>query len=289
VRLENAAATTYTDIVLYNNIFIAADGLNLINISSQTNKFTFKNNLYYSSGGAFKITWGGTTYNSLAAWRTATGQERLNSSDVGIQADPRLINPGNGEKTLTPRTLAALLNAYKTQSNSPGKDSGLDINALFGINAGSNDFYGNAIPQNRLYDIGAHEYISSGMYTVRFSAGSGGTLSGDADQTVTQGGSTSAVTAVPNSGYRFDRWSGDVSGTTNPLTISDVQYDMSITAQFAVSNNPQPQPDGGGGGGGGGGCFIAAVRSAAPWLMVLGAIAAGLGWKIRKAKSAEKI
>jgi hypothetical protein len=122
-------------------------------------------------------------------------------------------------------------------------------------------------------------------YNVLFSAGPGGTLNGDADQTVTPGGSTSAVTAVPNSGYRFDRWSGDISGTTNPLTISDVQYDMSITAQFAVSNNPQPQPDGGGGGGGGGGgCFITAVQNTYLWFMVLGLVLGLPVWTTRRVK-----
>jgi hypothetical protein len=171
MRLENAAATTYTDIVIYNNIFITADGLNLINIPSQTNKFTFKNNLYYSSGGVFNIRWGGATYNSLSAWRTATGQEKLNANDVGIQADPKLINAGNGEKALTPRTMASLMNAYKLQSNSPCKDSGLDLNALFGINPGNRDFYGSSIPQNGSYDIGAHEYISSPVQSISLTSG----------------------------------------------------------------------------------------------------------------------
>jgi uncharacterized repeat protein (TIGR02543 family) len=99
---------------------------------------------------------------------------------------------------------------------------------------------------------------SPSIYVVKFAAGAGGTLSGNTNQTVTDGESTSEVRAVPNSGYAFAGWSGDVSGTTNPLVVSDVQYDMSIAAHFSANNNPQLQPNSGsGGGGGGGGCFIA--------------------------------
>jgi len=40
--------------------------------------------------------------------------------------------------------------------------------------------------------------------------------------------------AVPDYGWRFDGWSGDVSGTDNPITIT-VSGDLSITATFVTS------------------------------------------------------
>ncbi|MBA7625615.1 hypothetical protein ES703_33047 [subsurface metagenome] len=41
-----------------------------------------------------------------------------------------------------------------------------------------------------------------------------------------------SITAIPNSGYEFDGWSGDATGTTNPITIS-MDSDKSITANFS--------------------------------------------------------
>ena len=44
-------------------------------------------------------------------------------------------------------------------------------------------------------------------------------------------GSQVTLTAVPNTGYAFSGWSGDASGTTNPLTIT-MSANTSITANF---------------------------------------------------------
>jgi hypothetical protein len=46
-----------------------------------------------------------------------------------------------------------------------------------------------------------------------------------------QQGATITIKAVPDSGYKFSSWSGDLSGTNNPTTIV-VQKDMKIIAVF---------------------------------------------------------
>jgi uncharacterized repeat protein (TIGR02543 family) len=66
-------------------------------------------------------------------------------------------------------------------------------------------------------------------FTVTFQAGAGGTLSGSTTQTVTYGGSTSSVTAVPATGYAFGSWS---NAGANPLTIANVTADQVLTATF---------------------------------------------------------
>jgi uncharacterized repeat protein (TIGR02543 family) len=70
--------------------------------------------------------------------------------------------------------------------------------------------------------------------TVQFIAGPGGTISGNTSQTVTYGGSTSPVTAVPDADYEFAGWTGDYTGMANPLTISNVTSHMTITANFRL-------------------------------------------------------
>ena len=75
-------------------------------------------------------------------------------------------------------------------------------------------------------------------FTVNFVAGAHGSISGTASQTVTSGGNATAVTAVPDSGYRFVNWTGDngfVATTDNPLTVTDVTASHTITANFAAN------------------------------------------------------
>ena len=48
------------------------------------------------------------------------------------------------------------------------------------------------------------------------------------------------LTAVPASGYAFDYWSGDLSGTSNPTTIT-IDSDKTVTAHFAEIP-PAPVP-----------------------------------------------
>jgi uncharacterized repeat protein (TIGR02543 family) len=74
--------------------------------------------------------------------------------------------------------------------------------------------------------------------TVTFQAGAGGTISsGTTPQTVMQGGSCTAVTASPNAGYQFVNWTGTggfAGSTDNPLTVSNVTADMTLTANFRL-------------------------------------------------------
>jgi uncharacterized repeat protein (TIGR02543 family) len=72
-------------------------------------------------------------------------------------------------------------------------------------------------------------------YTVTFVAGTGGSITGTLSQIVPYGSSCSAVTAVPTGVNTFNGWTGDYTGTTNPLTITNVTADMTITANFTTN------------------------------------------------------
>lgn len=68
------------------------------------------------------------------------------------------------------------------------------------------------------------------QYTLVYSAGENGVLTGTTSQTVSHGLSGSTVTAVPDEGYRFNRWSDN--STTNPRTDANVSGNISVTAEF---------------------------------------------------------
>lgn len=79
-------------------------------------------------------------------------------------------------------------------------------------------------------------YNASNQYLVTFTAGAGGSISGTTSQTVSSGGSTDPVTAVPAAGYYFVDWTGTggfVTTAANPLTVFNVTANQAITANFA--------------------------------------------------------
>ncbi|HQQ26741.1 MAG TPA: IPTL-CTERM sorting domain-containing protein [Syntrophales bacterium] len=76
-------------------------------------------------------------------------------------------------------------------------------------------------------------------YTLTYRAGTNGSISGNASQVVAHGESGTEVRAVPNNGYRFNRWSD--GSTANPRTDTNVTADIDVTALF-VEILPDPAP-----------------------------------------------
>lgn len=81
-------------------------------------------------------------------------------------------------------------------------------------------------------------------HTVTFLSGEGGTVSGTTTQTIADGSNCTSVSAEPDSGYRFVNWTGSgYNLSTNPLTVIDVNEDLTITANFEL-NDSDPDGDG---------------------------------------------
>ena len=87
---------------------------------------------------------------------------------------------------------------------------------------------------NRTKSAGASFTTSlSSTYTLTYTAGPGGTISGTTPQAVDHGSNGTAVTAQPNTGYHFVSWSDGV--TTATRTDTNVTSDKSVTATFAIN------------------------------------------------------
>jgi formylglycine-generating enzyme required for sulfatase activity len=63
-----------------------------------------------------------------------------------------------------------------------------------------------------------------------YAAGPNGTLTGNVEQEIGAGGTSSAVTAVPNEGFLFNRWSD--GRVDNPRVDEEVTSNLSVTAEF---------------------------------------------------------
>ncbi len=70
-------------------------------------------------------------------------------------------------------------------------------------------------------------------FTLNYTAGAGGTLTGETSQTVNYGEDGTAVTAVANTGYHFVNWSD--GSTVNPRTDTNVTANVAVTANFAIN------------------------------------------------------
>ena len=75
------------------------------------------------------------------------------------------------------------------------------------------------------------EAIFSKEYTVAYTHSAGGTIAGEASQTVEHGNNAKEVKAVPEAGYHFVRWSDGL--TDNPRTDRGVTRSIAVEAIFS--------------------------------------------------------
>jgi hypothetical protein len=148
--------TPTTDLRFRNNVVEVAGGVPAVEVVGGETGLLFQGNAYWSAGAPLAVRWAGTTFDTLAEWRAATGQERVGSVDTGVVADPRFESPGGGG-TIGDADQLGQLTAYRPRADSPLLDSGLNLSAGFGTDAGGRDFAGVSLPQAGGYDIGAIE------------------------------------------------------------------------------------------------------------------------------------
>ena len=131
-----------------NNIFIAEDQVRFIETTATVGNI-FTNNAYIGGAAAKQVTWGWQTYfDTIADWSAATGQEQVDGAFAARLAAPTaLCAPGAGRA-----------DGCRLSPNSPLRDVGLDLVARYGLEVGTQDFFGNPIPTGAGYDVGAHEF-----------------------------------------------------------------------------------------------------------------------------------
>ena len=108
------------------------------------------------------------------------------------------------------------------------------------MSAGLADKYARCLahdPVNNILYIGTSSggvYRSNtNMATLALTASAGGTTNPAPGSLVYLTGASVTITATPDSGYRFSGWTGDASGTANPLTVV-------MSASKAIKANFEP-------------------------------------------------
>lgn len=137
----------------YNNIFYAASGKKLIltDTTYTSGNLLFAGNLYYAAG-TFSISWNGTNYSSISAWRTGvSGEEVFNSGNTGITADPQLAAAGTAPTVTDPTNIGSGADGLKWTSNSsPAFRAGLSyfdlgVETLGASVSNTSDYWGNGV------------------------------------------------------------------------------------------------------------------------------------------------
>ncbi len=240
-RTTYAATNNSTVVNLTNNTYVnnkdegTANTLNnfnratvgITNTGSNTTTGYVSNCIFWGN-----TTVGGVTAKSIAEIHTSLGDVSVYNSigEDGFSNLTNLLNVSSSDPLFTD----AATNDFTLQSGSPAVDAGdnskLPASAI-------TDLVGNVRIFNTTVDMGPYEYGAStpANYTLTTNA-TNGSVSNNPSGSVFVELTSVELTAIPDSGYQFSHWSGDATGTTNPLTIT-MDSDKNITAEFILEQH----------------------------------------------------
>lgn len=150
---------------------------------------------------------------------SGTGDLTGNQTNLNISSSLADNSTVFGTQTLGLSSGSVAINAGDSASN----------NGVTVTNRDQRGFY-----RTDTVDIGAYEYNGSAspVYTLTYTAGDNGSITGTTPQIIASGEDGAAVSAVPATGYHFVDWSD--SSTDNPRTDTNVTDNLSVTANFAI-------------------------------------------------------
>jgi hypothetical protein len=143
------------DCRFHNNLLITTGGCALADVGDEESGLHIQGNHYWAGDGVFLGRQAGKQFGALVDWRRNSGVERLDGKEMGAAGDP-LLNAFGGGDMVTSAGKRAALDRYKPRKGSPLIESGLDLKALFHIDLGDRDFWGNPLPKDIRAAVGAH-------------------------------------------------------------------------------------------------------------------------------------
>jgi parallel beta-helix repeat protein len=183
-------------------------------------------NLVWQSGAGTEYTWAGTSYNSLSALQTATGQE-----SHGIFANPKFANAAAGNFQLT-----AGSPAIDSANSAASGEQATDILGNPRVDDPATPNTGN--PSGSYYDRGAYEYQGGGgTPTGPTAALTVSPASGTAPLQVTADASGSTAGSSPISSYSFNFGDGSTAGPqSSPTATHSYQSASSYPVTVTVTD-----------------------------------------------------
>lgn len=113
-------------------------------------------------------------------------------------------------------------------------NSGYTFSSWTGDASGSSSTVTITVDSNKTVTANFNQNASTYTLNTSVSPSSAGTVTKNPGQTYYSAGTQVALTATANSGYVFSNWSGDISSTTNPVTVT-MNSNQAVIANFTVS------------------------------------------------------
>ncbi|MDP4609885.1 MAG: InlB B-repeat-containing protein [Opitutales bacterium] len=177
----------------------------------------------------------------------ATNHHFVNWSD-GSTANPRTDSSVTGNVTVTANfaidtytlTYTAGANGSITGTSPQTVDHGADGTAVTAVADANYSFvdWSDGSTDNPRTDLSVTADVTVtanftiDTYTLTYTAGANGSITGTSPQTIDHGAEGTAVTAVADANYSFVDWSD--GNTDNPRTDLSVTDDISVTANFTI-------------------------------------------------------
>ena len=165
--------------------------------------------------------------------------EQVNAAGTPVQYALTLSTSGSGTVTKTPDQ--PIYTSGSTVSLTATPAAGQQFTGWSGDATGTANPLSVSLTANK--SITANFVPTVAQYTLTVTAIGSGTVTKSPDQPTYPSGSTVTLTATPAAGQQFTGWSGDASGTTNPLSVS-MTANKAITATFITGTAPPPQVTG---------------------------------------------
>ncbi|TAK96422.1 MAG: PKD domain-containing protein [Verrucomicrobia bacterium] len=210
------------------------------NISGATSSSYTKSNVQATNAGNYSV-----VVSNL--YGTATSANAV----LSVNTPPVITTPpasqtviGGSTATFTVTATGTVPLAYQWRCNGTNIP-GANLSSYARVNAQAADA-GNylVVVTNSLGSVTSAVATLTVNYTLTVTAGSGGTVAKLPDQTSYAPNSLVTVTAASTSSFPFSGWTGDASGTNNPLIVS-ITTNLNFTANFAspvpdlIVDNPQ--------------------------------------------------
>jgi len=141
---DSAAAISYdgqsehAGFYFYNNIFEAGDKL----IKGKENSSVFFANDWYSIKGGFNC----DGFRDFRQWAKSKKREQVRGILVGLNINPGFANPG--KSVISSPAELKYFDKYRIPGNSVLRTRGLDLEALYGLKTGKEDFLQKTAPLN---------------------------------------------------------------------------------------------------------------------------------------------
>ena len=137
-----------SDLIAANNLLLSHGGNSfLVDLHRSTQAVRIVGNAYFDPVRAPRFWANDICYNSLASYRAGAQVELLGAEACGLELDPHIMGQLGSH----------LPKDYRLRSGSLLREAALDLNHLFGLTLGDQDFFGNLLPNSGPGDIGAHQ------------------------------------------------------------------------------------------------------------------------------------